>query len=143
MLYIEYEYLKRQYRDTQRKYDAILTEKEKLFQITQPQGINTEQEKVSGGNPQNTFEKYLILKEQKRIDERLEEVKSLMMDREQLLKAKKEELYQSRVPEDMIYRARYIDRQSVRKIAYFVNYSERQVFRLLKKISSHVKDGRE
>lgn len=142
MVYIEYERLKRQYRQSQRRFEAIISEKEKLFQMTQPQGINTDQEKVTGGNPKNNFDKYLILKEEKRIEERLSEAKALVAEREELLNIKKAELYQSKDPEDVIYRLRFIERATVRRIAFNVNYSERQVFRMLKKINSLRNVGR-
>lgn len=110
--------------------------------MTQPQGINTDQEKVTGGNPKNNFDKYLILKEEKRIEERLAEAKALVAEREELLNIKKAELYQSQEPEDVIYRLRFIERATVRRIAFNVNYSERQVFRMLKKINSMRNVGR-
>lgn len=142
MLYEEYEEFKRQYKETQRQYNDILNEKEKLFQITQPQAVNTEKEKVMGGSPKNNFDQYLILKEQQRIDERLEEVKALLMDREQLLKLKKEELRQSQEPEDMVYRLRYIERMRIEKIAKTIHYSEAQIYRILRIIRGNVKDDR-
>ena len=142
MLYLEYEDLKRQYKETQRQYNDILNEKEKLFQITQPQAVNTEKEKVMGGSPKNNFDQYLIHKEQQRIDERLAEVKALLMDREQLLKLKREELRQSQVPEDMVYRLRYIDRMRIEKIAKMIHYSEAQIYRILRIIRGNLKDDR-
>lgn len=142
MLYLEYEDLKRQYKETQRQYNDILNEKEKLFQITQPQAVNTEKEKVMGGSPENMFDQYLVLKEQQRIDERLAEVKALLMDREQLLKLKREELRQSQEPEDMVYRLRYIDRMKIEKIAKMIHYSEAQIYRILRIIRGYVKDDR-
>ena len=142
MLYIEYEDYKRQYKETQRQYNDILNEKEKLFQITQPQAVNTEKEKVMGGSPKNNFDQYLILKEQQRIDERLAEVKALLIDREQLLKLKRDELRQSQEPEDMVYRLRYIDRMRIEKIAKSIHYSEAQIYRILRLIRANVKDDR-
>ena len=142
MLYMEYEDYKRQYKETQRQYNDILNEKEKLFQITQPNAVDTEREKVMGGSPQNNFDQYLILKEQQRIDERLAEVKALLIDREQLLKLKREELRQSQEPEDMVYRLRYIDRMRIEKIAKSIHYSEAQIYRILRLIRGNVKDDR-
>lgn len=142
MLYLEYEEYKRQYKETQRQYNDILNEKEKLFQITQPQAVNTEREKVMGGSPKNNFDQYLILKEQQRIDERLEEVKALLMDREQLLKLKREELRQSQEPEDMVYRLRYIERMRIEKISKSIHYSEAQIYRILRIIRGNLKDDR-
>lgn len=63
MIYEEY---KNKYYETQREYDIILTEKEKLFSITQPSAIKFDKEIVSGGVVDNMFERYLILKEEKR-----------------------------------------------------------------------------
>lgn len=142
MLYMEYEDYKRQYKETQRQYNDILNEKEKLFQITQPNAVDTEREKVMGGSPKNNFDQYLILKEQQRIDERLAEVKALLIDREQLLKLKREELRQSQEPEDMVYRLRYIDRMRIEKIAKSIHYSEAQIYRILRIIRGNVKDDR-
>lgn len=142
MLYVEYAYLKKQYRETQRLYDDILNEKERLFQITQPQAVVTDQEKVMGGSPKNNFDQYLILKEQQRIDERLAEVKALLKDREQLLNIKREELRQSQEPEDMVYRMRYIDKMKIERIAKTIHYSEAQIYRILRIIRHNLKDDR-
>lgn len=142
MLYIEYESFRRRYRETQRKYDEILSEKEKLFQITQPKAVDTEKDKVQGGSQVNSFDEYLILKEQRQIDERLDEVKALLEDRERLLKLKEVELRQSNAVEDKVYRLRYLDRIRVYKIAKMINYSEPQVYRVLRGIREKLKCDR-
>ena len=134
MLYAEYEELKRQYKETQRQYNEIINEKEMLFQITQPQAVTTDKEKVSGGSPENKFDQYLILKEQKRIDERIGEAKSILKERDEQLRIKREELRRSKHPLDMVYRMRYIDRLKITKIATHMGYSEAQIYRILKKI---------
>ena len=134
-LYAEYEDAKRRYRDAQEQYGAILTEQEKLFEITQPTGIDTEREKVSGGDPKNAFDAYLVLKEQHCIDERLEEVKGLLAERLDLLRRKEEELRASKRIEDRIYVKRFLNGERVSWIAVDVGYSESQVYRILAKIS--------
>jgi AraC-like DNA-binding protein len=142
MLYLEYEDYKRQYKESQRLYNDILAEKEKLFQMTQPQGISTDQEKVKGGSPQNSFDRYLILKEEKRIDERIEEAKAILKERDEQLRFKREELRRSKHPADMAYRMRYIDRMKIAKIATNMNYSEAQVYRIFKKIRKMIENER-
>ena len=136
MIYEEY---KNKYYETQREYDIILTEKEKLFSITQPSAIKFDKEVVSGGITDNTFEKYLILKEEKKIDQRLKEIKSILDDRKRLLKLKEQELRTSSDVQDKIYMYRYIDKLNVYKIAKLVGYSEPQVYRILKKIQRNLK----
>lgn len=138
MIYVIYEEYKNKYYETQKEYDIILTEKEKLFSITQPSAIKFDKEVVSGGIVDNTFERYLILKEEKKIDQRLQEIKSLLDDRERLLKLKEQELKASTSVYDKIYRYRYIDRFKVYKIAKMVGYSEPQIYRILKNIKSKI-----
>lgn len=138
MIYTIYEEYKNKYYETQREYDIILTEKEKLFSITQPSAVKFDKEVVSGGVVDNTFERYLILKEEKKIDQRLEEIKSLLDDRERLLKLKEQELKASTNIHDKIYKYRYIDRLKVYKIAKLVGYSEPQIYRILKIIKREI-----
>lgn len=139
MIYEIYEEYKNKYIETQKEYDKILNEKEKLFMITQPSSVKFDKEVVSGGVVDNTFEKYLILKEEKKIDQRLEEIKSILEDRERLLKLKENELRASTSVQDKIYRYRYIDKLKVYKIAKLVGYSEPQVYRILKIIENNLK----
>lgn len=139
MIYTIYEEYKNKYYDTQREYDIILTEKEKLFMLTQPSAVKFDKEPVSGGIVDNMFERYLILKEEKKIDQRLEEIKSILDDRERLLKLKEQELRESTNVQDKIYKYRYIDKLKVYKIAKLVGYSEPQIYRILKIIKNNLK----
>lgn len=139
MLYVEYEKYLNKYYEVQKKYDAILEEKERLFSRTQPQAIKYDSEKVNGGSPVNTFDEYLIKKEKKNIDQRLNEVKSILDDRARLVKLKEEELKSSNDIYDRIYKYRYWDRLTIDKIRKLVNYSRPQVFRILKIIRNNLK----
>lgn len=86
---------------------------------------------VDGGTPKNTFEVYLIKKEEQQIDEKLAEIKSILEDREQLLKLKEQELRASNDIKDKIYKYRKLDKMRAYKIARLVGYSERQIYRIL------------
>lgn len=134
MIYIIYEEYKNKYYETQKKYDDILNEKERLFMITQPSSSKFDKERVSGGATDNTFDRYLILKEEKKIEQRLKEVRSILDDRERLLKIKEQELKESTDIYDKIYKYRYIDKMKVYKICKLVGYSEAQVYRILDSI---------
>lgn len=134
MIYAIYEEYKNKYYETQKEYNNILNEKEKLFMITQPSSSKFDKERVSGGSSDNTFDRYLILKEEKKIEQRLKEVRSILDDRERLLKLKEEELKESTDIKDKIYRYRYIDKLKVYKISKLVGYSEAQVYRFLDEI---------
>lgn len=139
MIYVIYEEYKNKYYETQKEYDIILNEKEKLFMITQPSAVKFDKEIVSGGTTDNTFDRYLILKEEKKIDQRLNEIKSILDDRERLLKLKEQELRASTSVQDKIYKYRYLDRLKVFKIAKLVGYSEPQIYRILKTIRNNIK----
>ena len=134
MLYLDYESLKKQYLLAQDTFNAILLEKEALFQMTQPKAISIEEDKVSGGMPENQFDEYLIKKERNRIDERLAEAKSLLNDREQLLSRKEKDLRASSDQEDIIYCCKILDGMKIRDISKMINYSEPQIYRILKEI---------
>ena len=139
MIYIVYNEYKNKYYETQQRYNEILNEKEELFSITQPKAVKINGEKTSGGKHENTFDEYLIQKEKRNIDQRLEEVKALLDDRERLLKLKEQELRESKNPHDKIYRCRYLDRLTIEKTARISNYSRSQVFNILKEIRKHLK----
>ena len=139
MLYITYEQFKAKYYEAQKRYNEILNEKEKLFALTQPKATTYDKEKVNGGQPSNAFDEYLILKEKKQIDQQLEEIKSILDDRERLVKLKEEELRSSKILIDKVYRYRYIDKLRVHKITKLVGYSEAQVYRILKTIKNNLK----
>lgn len=139
MIYVIYEEYKSKYYETQKEYDLILNEKEKLFMLTQPSTVKFDKEIVSGGTTDNTFDRYLILKEEKKIDQRLNEIKSILDDRERLLKLKEQELRASTSVQDKIYKYRYLDRLKVFKIAKLVGYSEPQIYRILKSIRNNLK----
>lgn len=96
MLYNEYEQLRIKYYEAQNKCDEILSEKEALFQLTQPKAITLDKEKVSGGGGNNIFDTYLIKKEEKKIDQRLEEANNILKNRKQLLEIKEQELRKSK-----------------------------------------------
>lgn len=139
MLYIEYEEYKNKYYEVQRKYNDILNEKEELFARTQPKATNITGEKTTGGKHENLFDEYLIQKERKNIDSRLEEVKSILNDRERLVKLKEQELRASNNSYDKIYRCRYIDRLTIEQTRRVSNYSRSQVFNILKVIRKNIK----
>ena len=139
MLYIEYEEYKGRYYEAQRIYNDILNEKEELFAKTQPKTTKITGEKTDGGKRENLFDEYLIQKERKNIDKRLEEAKSILDDRERLLKLKELEVRASKDSHDKIYRCRYIDRLTIEKTCRISNYSRSQVFNILKEIRKHIK----
>lgn len=139
MLYVTYEQFKIRYYETQRQYNEILNEKEQLFLKTQPKATKFDKERVNGGVSTNTFDEYLIEKEKKQIDERLEEVKTILEDRKHLLELKKDELKHSTNIQDKIYYYRYIDKMTIEKIGRLVGYSRPQLYRILRTIKNNIK----
>lgn len=139
MLYVEYHQLKTKYVLVQSQYDAILTEQEELFARTQPTAVDFEKERVTGTNTSNPFDAYLIAKEQKRIDERLEEVKGILDDRKELLDMKERELRASKDWYDIIFKYYYLDNLSITKIENRIPYSRVQIWRKLNVIKDNIK----
>ena len=138
MLYIEYHEYKIKYYKAQEKYDEVLSEKEHLFAKTQPKATQYDKEVVSGGSPSNSFDEYVIAKEKKQIDERLEEAKSILEDRERLLKLKEEELRQSKDWHDKVYVYKYLDNLSANEIKYKMHYCRSNIYEILKKIRKNI-----
>lgn len=139
MIYIEYEEYKNKYYEIQKRFNDVLNEKEVLFNMTQPASMKYDGEPVKGGVHKNVFDEYLMLKEKKNIDQRLEEIKAILEDRENLLKLKEAELKNSTHIHDKIYRYRYLDRMKIYKISRLIGYSEPQIYRILKAIKNNIK----
>lgn len=138
MIYKEYVEYKTKYYEAQNIYDVVLNEKEVLFLKTQPKATDYDKERVSGGSPNNAFDSYLIAKEKKQIDARLEEAKSILEDREKLFKLKEEELRASKDWNDIIYIYYYIENLSIRKIAMRIPFSATQIFRIIQIIRKNI-----
>lgn len=139
MIYLQYHLCLEKYNDTKKILGELLDEKEELFAITQPKGIDTTKEAVSGGKSANAFEAYMIRKEETKIEERIREIEEILAAREMLLKDAEMRLKQSLFIEDRIYKMRYLDRTRVFKIARKLNYSESNVYKILDKIDRTLK----
>lgn len=139
MLYVEYLDYKKKYLDAQIIYDEILSEKETLFLMTQPKALQVDAERVSGGKKTNKIDEYISIKDEKKIDLRLEEIRSILNDRENLLKAKEVELRNSKEWLDIIFVYYYIEKLSIRKISKKIPFGTTEIFRKLKKIEKSIK----
>lgn len=142
MLFIDYEEYKNRYIASQKQYDEILQEKEELFARTQPNAVRFDKEKVSGGTIENAFDDYLVKKERKQIDNRLQEAKTLLEDRKKLLALKLEELKESNEILDKVYRLNKVEHIRPYKIARIINYSVSQVYRFLEQIDRFIEKMR-
>lgn len=129
----EYELNRRKYNELLDTYNTILSQKEELFQRTQPQAIAIKADKVSGGAAANPLEEYAIRSEQ--IDMRLTETRKLAEARKYLLDIAEQNLRASKGIYDRIYVRRYLDGERVGRIANELHYSRSQIFRILQTIS--------
>ena len=134
MLYLEYHAIRQKYIDAQRVYNELIDEKEVMFSRTQPQAVNYDKDRVSGGSGKNAFEEYVIAKENSRIDERLAEQKTILEERRTLKSLKENELRRSKSLYDRIYVYRYLDELTLTQIEARVPYSRVQIWRILKTI---------
>lgn len=138
MLYIEYEKYKTKLYNAQQDFDSILSEQEKLFSRTQPQSTDFGKEPTKGGVPSDKFYEYVKEKEEKQIDLRLTEARSILNDRERLTKLKLEELLESKNIYDKVYVCKYIEGLKNYQIAKKISYSEAQIYRILKIIRKNI-----
>ena len=143
MLYLDYESLLKRYYDVRLAWDALMEEKEMLFSKTLPTAVQMDKEKVSGGSPSNSFDEYLIRKEQLHLDEQILEAESIINSRFEMLKAKEKELRASKNLHDRIYVMRYIDHSRVVNVARKIGYSESQIYRILEVIEGNIEKMRE
>ena len=147
MIYPEYDQIKRKYHASQKAVERILTEKEKLFQMTQPKSTMGEYERESdksisvggkGGDKINQIEQYVIKLEESEINERLAEAKGILEEWRSLLGDKEQELRQSKNIDDELYCMRFIDHMRVRDIARKLHYSQPQIYRRIKSIRENL-----
>ena len=136
MLFVEYEEYRDAFTESQKQYDLIVREKEKLFSLTQPNAVRFDKEKVTGGAIENAFDTYLERKDETMIDYRISEAESLLRNRELLLSIKKDELYSSHEILDKVYRMNRIEKIRPYRIARILNYSVSQIYRHLERIDS-------
>lgn len=151
MLYLEYERLRSKYATAREVYDSILAEKEAVFQLTQPRSTMGEYEREhdksikvgsGGGQRVNQIEQYVITIEQKRINERLAEAKSILNDRLELLQQMEMQLRKDKRIDNQLYVMRFIDRMKVKRISAITRYSEPQIYRRLRSIKEKIKDDK-
>ena len=141
MLFLDYEKFKISYHAIQTQYNDILSEKEELFSATQPRSVRYDREKVSGGVHDDSFARYLIKKEQLKLDERLAEVERLLDARAKLMESKLNELKTSKDTLDRVYWYRFILGLKVKEIAQILNYSEPQIYKYVQKIKGILSDA--
>lgn len=151
MIYPEYDQIKRKYHASQKAVERILTEKEKLFQMTQPKSTMGEYERefdksisfgAKGGDQVNQIEQYVIRLEDSGVNERLREAKGILEEWRSLLDDKEQELRQSKNIDDQLYLMRFIDHMRVRDIARKLHYSQPQIYRRINMIKSNLQDER-
>lgn len=139
MLYVEYNDYRDKYYKAQKTVDDILDEKVELFIKTQPKATDYNKETVSGGTVGNPFEAYVIAKDEKNIDNRLEEARTILELREILLKQKEKELRNSKDWFDIIYVYYYIEKLTMRKIAKRVPFGTTEIYRKIEIIRKNIK----
>lgn len=134
MIYIEYEELIQAQRRTLKAYEAVLEEQERLFELTQPQGVDYGGDRVQSSPTSTAIDRYVEAKERAGIDRRKAELAQVMQEREMLIQLKKNELYASQSLEDKVYRWRVLEQLKVAEIARKAHYSKEQTYRILRRI---------
>jgi predicted component of type VI protein secretion system len=132
MIYTEYELCKFKYMELQKRFDAVLTEKERLFTKTQPNAITYDKDHVQMSHDGNVLEDYVIALETGEIDKKIDNLRGLLDDRGKLLRLKEEELRKSQIREDKIYVMRFLEGMNIGEIAKNLNFSRQEIHRKIK-----------
>lgn len=138
MLYLDYEDFRMDYLENERFYQRLLDEKEKLWMRTQPKASKIGSDKIVSGYQDNCMDEYLISMEQKRLEQKLAEYKSILDAKAELMERKRQDLLDSRYVEDRVYCMRYFDGYKVPVIARKVHFSASTVYRILKQIKKNL-----
>lgn len=141
MIYIEYEVLVQAQQRTVRAYEAVLEEQERLFEMTQPQGVDYQGDRVQSSPTSTAIDRYVEAKEKAGIDRRKAELMEVIGERDELIRLKKNELYASQRLEDRVYRMRILERAKVPEIARKTHYTRSQIYRILRRMSERIKDA--
>lgn len=134
MLYLEYDRLRKQCRAIEADYAALLAEKAALFARTQPGAVDPGKQPGGAGGQDNAFERYLIVKDSRQLDQRISEARTMAEDWARLLDLHRAELRRSRDLLDRIYVGRYLDRLPMDRIAGRCGITRGYAYKLLKKI---------
>ncbi len=139
MIYIEYNELIQAQRRTLKAYEEVLEEQERLFELTQPQGVDYGGDKVQSSPTSTAIDRYVESKERAGIDQRKAELSEVMKEREVLIQLKKNELYASNSLEDKVYRWRVIEHLKVPEMARKAHYTTRQIYRTIRRIQERIR----
>ena len=113
-------------------HEQLVSQREALFQRTQPQAIQIKADKIMGSGSGNPLEDYAIRSQQ--LDERIKKAAKLVWQRRNLLKRAESDLRASKGTWDRIFVYHYLENRKIPWIAMRMGYSERQVYRILQKI---------
>ena len=148
MVYLEYDQIRKKYKQAERSLEKILSEKDALFQKTQPKSTMGEYEREhdkhitvasKGGTKVSAIETYVIELEEQGINERLSEAKKILEEWREILMNKEQDLRRSKHIDDELYVMRFLEHKRVREIARATHYSKSQVYKRLQMISEKIK----
>lgn len=139
MIYLEYEAYKQRFRESQRIFNDLLLEKERLFTQALPGAIRYDKDKVQTSIESTALETYVIALDEKEIDTKIAELRTMLSDQEYLLRIKEIELRRSNDIHDKFYVSKFLDGYSVNYTAKRINYSRRQSYRLYNDIIKSLK----
>lgn len=139
MVYVEYEIYKSRFRTAQMWFDDALLEKERLFTKTQPSAITYDRDIVQSSPSGDILDNYVISLEEKKINDKIEPFRQMLIDRERLLIIKEAELRRSPDKYDKIYVMKYLEGWSIGRICKQMNYSRSQVYKILDSITKKIR----
>ena len=115
--------------------EYYLSEKERLFEKTQPGALDTTKEIVAGGKRTDRFLEYEIVLEEKKINEIIDELYAEKMNLENYIDKELHRLGKYNEVEQLVvyYKEQSIENFTWAQISQKVHYSERQCKRIYKR----------
>lgn len=135
MVYLDYENAKLRYKQSQKRLDDLLTEKERLFIITQPNAIRYDNDKIQV-TPKNKLDEYVIALE--KVEAEIKSLEMIIATRKRMVEEAEDNLRQSQDQMDAIYLMKYVNGYNVPTISLTMNYSKSQIYRILQVIRKNI-----
>jgi len=142
LIYLEYEAYKQRFRESQRIFNDLLLEKERLFTAALPGAIRYDKDRVQSSITSTPLESYVIALDEKEIDTKLADLRRLLSDQERLVRLKERELKASNDLDDKIYVSKVIYHYSSSYTSKRIYMSKSQINRRFDKINRNIENMR-
>jgi len=137
MLYQDYLREKEKYDNAFERYKCLIDEQSRLFNKTLPGGISYEKDKVESSPNSDMMDNYLIEKEKRELDSRINNIQAVVKERRHILDICEKELRRSKEICDIVFVLKVIDKKRTEEIAEVIGYSKNGVYKIQRKLKTY------